>query len=741
MRRPSSLPVLLAVAVVAACSARTASAQPAGTQASDTSPHSDARLVADVASVAPGDAFDLALEISVEPGWHIYWANPGDAGQPVTAAWTVDGGEAGPLRFPAPSRYDEAGLTTYAHSGTPAFLTRVATDEGARGAVRVEAAARWLICADVCVPATQTVRLAVPVGETAGAGALGAARAALPDAPTGWTASAAATDGGYLLTVQPPPGVGLDGAYFFVDQAGVLDHGAEQAFRREGDAWAARLDASDYASAPADRLVGVLAAGGRAVALDVPVASDAAAGASASPSGTAAASAGPGLGLWSALLFALVGGLILNLMPCVFPILGIKVLGFVGGRDDSPARLRAHGLAFGAGVVLSFLALAGGLLALRAAGAGLGWGFQLQSPPVVAGLAVLMVALALNLLGVFAVGARVAAAGGRLDRREGLSGAFLSGVLAVIVATPCTAPFMGAALGWAIAQPAALALVVFATLGVGMALPYVVLSFRPALVRRLPRPGPWMETLRQGLAFPLLATAVWLVWVFGLQLGLDAAAGLLLALVLLGLAAWTWGHWPRYRSRRARSTARAFAVAVGVAAVSLAVVASSLESPSGRGGMGSGALRPASAAPAEWQDWDADRVAAMVAAGTPVFVDFTAAWCLTCQVNKQTVLHRPAVREAFAARGVATVRADWTTEDPAITEALAGFGRSGVPLYVLYPGGDAAPVLLPEVLTTGTVLDALDALPADPGAMAAARPAAARPAAARPAAAGPPARR
>ncbi len=679
--------------------------QTAGAQVAsdDTSPHSDARLVAGVASVAPGDAFDLALEITAEPGWHIYWTNPGDAGQPVSAEWAVSGGQAGPLRFPTPSLYDEAGLTTYAHSGTSSFLTRVQTDDAASGPVEITAQARWLICADVCIPARQTVALAVPVGETVTTGALDAARAALPGAPDGWTASAMTAEGGYLMTVQPPAGVSLDGAHFFVDQAGVLDHGAEQAFQREGDAWAVRLAASDYAAGVAGRLAGVLKTDGSAVTLDLPVASDAA------PVASASGPAGSGIGLWSALLFAFAGGIVLNLMPCVFPILGIKVLGFVNGREDSPAQLRASGLAFGAGVVLSFLALAGGLLALRAAGAGLGWGFQLQSPPVVAGLAALMVALALNLLGVFSLGEGVASAGGRLDRGEGLSGAFLSGVLAVIVATPCTAPFMGAALGYAIAQPAALALLVFATLGVGMAMPYVVLSFRPAWVRRLPRPGPWMETLKQGLAFPLFATAVWLVWVFGLQAGLDAAAGLLLALVLLGLAAWTWGRWPSHTTRRARTTARAFAIVVVAAAVSLVVVASGGMDGSGRSG---GGFRQSAPASGEWHDWDADQVQTLVAEGTPVFVDFTAAWCLTCQVNKKTVLHRPAVRDAFAARGVTTVRADWTTEDPAITDALASFGRSGVPLYVLYPGGDAAPVLLPEVLTTGMVLDALDALAA-----------------------------
>ena len=692
MPRVSLLLLALLTGVVAsAVAAPLGRAQ--GVRADDPSPHSEARLVADVSSIAPGGTFDLALEVTVEPGWHIYWENPGDSGQPVTVAWTVAGGTAGPLRFPVPSRYDEAGLTTYAHDGRPSFLTSVDVTPDAAGSVQITGAARWLICADVCVPATETVSLSVPVGQTVRTDALDAARQVLPADARGWTASAATTDGGYLLTVSPPPGADLDGAHFFVDTAGVLDHGAPQAFQREGDAWAVRLASSDYAATPAERLGGVLKMGDRAVRLDVPVAGDEIAAAAAEASG---------LSIWTALLFAFLGGVVLNLMPCVFPILGIKVLGFVNGRDDSPAQLRASGLAFGAGVVLSFLVLAGGLLALRAAGAGLGWGFQLQSPPVVAGLAVLMVALALNLLGVFSVGEKVASAGGRLDRGEGLSGAFLSGVLAVIVATPCTAPFMGAALGFALSQPAALALLVFATLGVGMALPYVVLSFRPSLVRRLPRPGPWMETLKQGLAFPLLATAVWLVWVFGLQAGLDAAAGLLLALVLLGLAAWVWGRWPGHAGHRARTTARAFAVAVVIAAVGVVIVAS--------GGLGDGGVRQVEAAD-DWDAWDGDRVEALVAAGEPVFVDFTAAWCLTCQVNKKTVLHREVVRQAFAERGVTTMRADWTAEDPAITAALDGFDRSGVPLYVLYPGGDAEPVLLPEVLTTGLVLDALDALP------------------------------
>ena len=665
------LPILALVAAAAV-------AQP------DPSPHSDARLVADATRIAPGDTLGVALEITVEEGWHIYWINPGDSGQPVAVDWTLPtGAEAGPLRFPPPSRYEVAGLVSYAHGGTPAFLTEIVVPDGASGDLALTGAATWLICADVCLPASADVALTLPVGVTERTGALDAARAALPTSAADWTASAAWVDGSYALTLNPPDGVSLDGATFFVDQSGVLDHAAEQAFAAEGGAWAVRLAASDYATEPAAELSGVLVAGDTAIELAVPVSGAVAAATPPRP--------GQSLTVWAALGLAFVGGLILNLMPCVFPILSIKILGFVRGREQSPAGLRAHGLAFGAGVVVSFLALAGLLLALKATGGGAGWGFQLRYPPVVAGLAVLMTGLALNLLGVFEMGQRLASAGGNLDRHEGLGGAFLSGVLAVVVASPCTAPFMGGALGFAVVQPAAVALAVFAALGVGMALPYVLLSFRPSWIARLPKPGPWMETLKHGLAFPLLATAVWLVWVFGGLLGLNAAALLLLALVTVGMAAWAWGRSARHGvSVRAKVLGRT--LGLGAVGGAVALVATAMAPPQ-----------------EAWVPFDAAAVDAMVADGEPVFVDVTATWCLSCQVNKQTTLTADAVRQAFADAGVTTVRADWTDQDPAITAFLDRFGRNGVPLYVFFPGGDADPVLLPEVLTPGIVLDAIAA--------------------------------
>ena len=640
-------------------------------------PHSDVRLAWGAAAVAPGDAVEVALRITADPGWHVYWRNPGDSGLPVRVRWTLPpGAAAGPLRFPAPARLDAAGLTSYAHSGTTDFLTEIRAPAGASGTLEVGAVASYLVCADVCLPAEATLSASIPVAPaTRRTDALDASLEALPTAADGWAASATARDSAVVLRLVPPAGWTGTALQFFPDEAGVIVHSAPQTAVPDGDALVLRLVSDGEAPA---RLAGVVTAdGARAVEISVPV----------------EAQRG---GLWAALGLAFLGGLLLNLMPCVFPVLSLKLLSFAGGA--APAARRASGVAYGVGVVASFWALAGALLALRAGGQGLGWGFQLQSPGVIASLAVLMAVLGLNLLGVFEVGGRLAALGGGLDRGTGARGAFGSGVLATVVATPCTAPFMGAALGFALGQPAALALAVFTALGVGMALPLVALAFSPRLAALLPRPGAWMETLRQALAFPLFATVVWLVWVFGRQTGTDGAAALLLALLLVAFAAWMLGRWTAGRSgARALLFARTFAALALVAAAAFAALGSRLAPP-----------EAATDGADAWQPYDAARVEALVASGAPVFIDATAAWCLSCQVNERTSLNTAAVEAAFRARGVARVKADWTNRDPAITDLLARFGRSGVPMYAFYPGGGRDAVLLPEVLTPGIVLDALD---------------------------------
>ncbi|MEO6018589.1 MAG: thioredoxin family protein, partial [Polaromonas sp.] len=382
------------------------------------------------------------------------------------------------------------------------------------------------------------------------------------------------------------------------------------------------------------------------------------------------------------------GGLILNLMPCVFPVLALKVVGFVQVKSQAE-RLRT-GLAYSAGVVLSFLALGALFLGLRAAGAQLGWGFQLQNPAVVAGLAALFTLLGLNLAGLFEFGSLLPGSVAGFQAKNSTVNAFLSGVLVTAIASPCTAPFMGASLGYAIGLPAAEALAVFAAIGAGMALPYLAASAVPAVARALPRPGAWMVTFKQLMAFPMFATVAWLVWVLGQQSGIDGAGALLALLVLLALAAWALSL--RTAGRGARMALATFSIAA------LAL---------GAWALGPNITKPVDApatsvAAGGWQPWEPGRVDQLTAQGQSVFVDFTAAWCVTCQYNKKTTLSNAAVLADIEAKKVALLRADWTRRDPAVTAALAQLGRSGVPVYVIYKPG-RAPVVLSEVLSVDDV--------------------------------------
>ena len=425
-----------------------------------------------------------------------------------------------------------------------------------------------------------------------------------------------------------------------------------------------------------------------------------------------AAQVGPGLdslALGLVLAGSLLGGLLLNLMPCVFPVVGLKVLGFMQDAGGEPRRARHNALAFAGGVVVMFVGLAALMLILRSAGQVVGWGFQLQSPAVVSVLSLLFLALGLNFSGVYEIGLRLTTLGGaqndlapNADRASHSAvQSFASGLLAAVVATPCTAPFMGAAVGFTLTAAPAVALLVFAAIGLGMAVPYLLLGLYPALLARLPRPGRWMETLRQGLAFPMYATAVWLAWVLGAQLGVDAMLRVGLAGVLVAAGAWWWGRTP---------TPSAWGTQVPAAILVAGAIALAWPGVDDRATTGL-AARDASTSgvgqsPA-WQAWSPDAVAAARRAGRSVFVDFTAAWCISCQANKKLVLESESIRRAFAAQDVLLLRADWTRQDPVITAALADFGRNGVPLYLVYrPGRDAAQVL-PELLTSAIVLDAL----------------------------------
>ncbi len=662
--------------------------------------------------VQPGQPLWLGLAIQHQPHWHTYWKNPGDSGLPTTLQWTLpDGFKAGEIEWPTPKRLPIGPLMNHGYEGRLLLPVKVEVPVGfAADALTVKLRADWLVCKDVCIPEGGDFTLVVPARSSVATHAADfeAAFAARPRHLADAKATASVGGSGLALEVTGLPAAWSGKAIeFFPEAPGVLDNALPRIAAWNGERWTVRVPLSDQrVDAPA-RMDAVLAAPGEVagvrIAFDI-AGNWPAAGTTPSPAPAAApiaAGGGAPMGLAAALLFALVGGALLNLMPCVFPVLSLKVLGFAAHADDR----RAHaisGLAYTAGVVLSFVALAGALLALRAGGEQLGWGFQLQSPAVIALLAALFTLIGLNLAGVFEFGSVLPSSLASLQARHPVVDSLLTGVLAVAVASPCTAPFMGAALGFAITLPAVQALAVFAALGLGMALPYLLASLWPAVARALPRPGAWMARFKVLMAFPMFATVIWLVWVIGQQTGIDGAAALLAVLLALAFIAWALGTPGIGRLGRAIFGA---AGALGLAA------ALSWMLPALHASADTGPARGADAG-AGWEPWSEQRVAELRAAGKPVFVDFTAAWCVTCQYNKRTTLADAAVKADFSARGVVLLRADWTRRDPAITAALAAFGRNGVPVYVLY-GRDGAPQLLSEILSTGEVRDALARLSAE----------------------------
>ncbi len=673
--------------------------------------HVQAELVSEQEAWTPGATQWVGLRLQMDPGWHTYWQNPGDSGLPTEVAFRPPPGfQVGPLNWPYPLRTELAGLVSLGYEGTVLLPVRVEVPAqapvGQRLTLRAEA--KWLACADTCIPGQASLELTLPVAPASGQGPLAgdfeSARAALPQVEPGLQARAHVDGQTVVLDFTLPAAKEAGPALEFYPTEGTwLDLAAPQTLTRTPTGHRLELKRAPVDPRPPASVKGILVrpgAGGWAVQLEAPV-GQAAAAATASPAdaaGPVRSSLGEVHSLRLALVFAFFGGMILNLMPCVFPVISLKVMAFVehGGNGLKQA------LVFTGGVLASFWLVAGALLVLRAGGQHLGWGFQLQSPLFVALMASLFFGIALNLLGVFEVGLGLTRLGQVGSTGSGSWNSFLSGVLATLVATPCTAPYMGSAIGFSLTQPAWASLLVFTTLALGMASPYVVLASWPALLRRLPRPGAWMETFKQALSFPLLLTVVFFVWVLDRQAGPQAVAALLTGLVLLGMAGWLYGRW-------------------GFSDRALPRLLAALCLLAGLGVAGFGAQRLATTtqvAPPEatvWEAWSPRLVEALLAEGRPVFLDFSASWCLSCQANEQMALNRPEVIQAFRERGVATLKADWTNRDEAITRALASFGRSGVPLYVLYSGrAGEPPRILPEVLTPGLVLEALAELPSSP---------------------------
>ncbi len=683
----------------------------------------------------------LGLKIEHKPHWHTYWKNPGDSGLPTSMTWTLPAGvTAGDIQWPTPSRLPIGPLMNYGYEGTLLLPVAVKLPAGWQGEqLDVKLQAQWLVCKDVCIPEEGEFALSIAArSATAGHGPLfESTQARLPQTRSSVQGSAEVQGTELVLKLRGLP-VAWQGQPMavFPELAGVINNAAKPQERWQGDAWTARLPLDAQRSESPQQLALVLTQAGQAAGLrvDVPVTTPwptvapaptaplpAIAGGVATATATAAepaasqpaptpvalaASAATASSLLGALLLALAGGALLNLMPCVFPVLSLKVLGFAAHGQHRRAAL-AGGLAYTAGVVLSFVALAALMLALRAGGEQLGWGFQLQQPLVVAGLAALFTLIGLNLAGVFELGTVLPSGLAAARARHPVADSALTGVLAVAVASPCTAPFMGAALGLALGLPAWQALLVFAALGLGMALPYLLASAWPPLARALPRPGVWMAHFKSLMAFPMFATVVWLVWVLGQQVGIDGAAVFLGLLVTLAFAAWAWG------SPNLGIKARwGFGVSSAVALVLVGLWTwSSLREAPAMAVATSTVGGPAAAADG-WQPWSAAAVAQAQAEGRSVLVDFTAAWCVTCQLNKRTTLADASVMSALASKKVLLLRADWTRRDSAISAELARLQRSGVPVYALYTPGAAVPQLLPEILTVATLQSAIDALPA-----------------------------
>jgi thiol:disulfide interchange protein DsbD len=671
-----------------------------------------ASLVAADSSVQPGQPFTAAVRLDHEEPWHTYWVHAG-TGYPTSLAWELpQGWSAGDIQWPTPIRIrDSQGTVTgNGYDGVLYLPVTVTPPQNLKpgSQVGLKVRAKWLMCADVCIPGSETVTQALPVSAAPpkpnAAVRAALAKLSLPQPPEG--VQVAARRAGHKATLQVSGGGVLNSAHFFSSDAFIQYDGLQEATDNNGQITLQMPIAED--APETDQLLGILAytdeqGAYRGMQLAVPMSSGAAAaltaaGGSGEGAGTSSEKIGaPQASLIVTLLFAFVGGLILNLMPCVFPVLGLKVTGFVNQAGSERHKVTLHGLTFTAGVLLSFWVLAAILAVLRAGGQELGWGFQLQSPIFVFSLAVVMLVFALSLSGVFEFGLSATGVGSKLPMNDGYAGSFFTGVLATTVATPCAAPFLAPALGAAFALSTAQSFLVFSLIALGLSAPYLLLSVFPQAVKFLPRPGRWLETFKQAMAFPLYATVGYLIWVLAGQASENGLLRALIGLTVIAMATWLYG---RYRAP-GNSVARARFGWIG--GLVLFVIGAQLGWP-----------RAVAATDVVWEPWSTARVQQLREEGRPIYVDFTARWCATCQANKKVVFSSDEVKDYFREQNVAALRGDWTNADPLITEELARWNRSAIPFTLVYSPGRADPKILPELLTPGIVLEALVSAPTSP---------------------------
>ena len=664
----------------------------------------EASLVSADRSIQPGHPVHVALHLVHQPHWHTYWKNPG-TGLPTALAWSLPPGwSASDIEWPTPHLLSDTHGTPFGNGFDGDTLLPVTLTPPANlkpgDTVVLKASATWLMCMDSCVPGDAEVSLSLPVSaeapapDPAYAARIESLRKSLPRAVPGWSVSASKAGQTVKLTLTPTGSVTPPTRPHFFSLDALIDFDKPQTLATAANG-SVTLTLSVGSDGPANptRLVGVLASETSwqegqdlpGFLIDVPFGS--------TPVGIQApAPAAAPTSFLATLAIALIGGMILNLMPCVFPVIGIKILGFVKQAGSERSKVTLHGLVFASGVLLSFWVLAGILEVLRASGQNLGWGFQLQSPAFVFALASVMMVFALNMSGVFEFGLAATAVGSELQSKGGIAGSFFSGVLATVVATPCSAPFLAPALGAALALSPLEAFAIFTAIAIGLSAPYLVLSIFPEAVKVLPRPGAWMETFKQAMAFPLYGTVGYLIWVLAGQTQEAELLSVLFGLVLIAMGVWAYGRWnaPGASAGRAR-----FGLVAGLILAAL--------------GAWMGWPKPAAPSDIVWEKWSPEAVQTLRSQGKTVYVDFTARWCATCQANKKLVFHDDAVLREFHTRGIVTLRGDWTNRDPAITAELAKYGRSAVPFNVVWLPGRDEPVILPELLNPSVVLKAVGA--------------------------------
>lgn len=660
------------------------------------------RLITDKTQVQGGDTVRIGLEQTIYPGWHVYWLNPGDSGTPTTIDWNLPPGFfVSDLEWPLAEKIPYGPLTNYGYEGQATLLQNLTLASGIGSTpFALEAKVNLLVCKEICIPEAHDVSLEFNAGTIAEPDKIAAAEALLPETQE-WQTSFYERNGQLVFKTVVEDVSLLNGATnitLLPEEWGVVDNNADASleFLNTGFSVSQKRDDRELSETPEIPIVlSYETANGNHQSIRLVATADKEASAITVPASPENGRAE--IGLWQALLFAVFGGLILNLMPCVFPVLSIKAISLINLKGKEEQKARAYGLSYTAGILLSFGLIGGTLLALKAGGAQIGWGFQLQSPVVIALLAYLVFIIGLNLSGLFEFSGRFASLGQKLTQKSGHRGAFFTGVLATLVATPCTAPFMGVAMGFALTQPASISMVVFLSLGFGLALPYLALCYIPALRKKLPKPGHWMQTFRQFLAFPMFITAAWLVWVLSQQISSTGVFCTLVSMVAIVFIIWLLHVIPA--SGMMRKVSQLFLIlSIGFVVTSPFILESA--------GQESTTIQQNGD---NWEEFTPGKLADLLKGDEAVFTNMTASWCITCKVNEKIALTTDSAKKLFAEKNIRYLKGDWTNRNPDITHYLNKFDRNGVPLYVYYGPRDTEsgerpePVILPQILSPGII--------------------------------------